>query len=63
MTNLLFFLWMLLYPLVSSFEMLINSFVFKIRDADPETEQTSIYYAIFQVVIYLGVGFLLFKFQ
>lgn len=63
MTNLLFFLWMLLYPLASSFEMLINSFVFKIREEDPQTQKLSIYYAIFQVVIYLGVGYLLFKYQ
>lgn len=59
----LFFLWMLLYPIASSFEWLIASFVHKLRDQEQPETSTESAYAWFQVIIYLLVGFLLFKYQ
>lgn len=61
MTNLLFFLWMLLYPICSVLESVLQSFVYKLRDQDPPENSNA--GSILEVALYFIVGFLLFKFQ
>lgn len=59
MTHLLFFLWMLLYPIFSTAELYLDILISKKRQVEV-TEKDLALTGLFHLIIYLVVGYLLY---
>ena len=63
MTNLLFFLWMLLFPIVTALEFFIIAHVKKVDNPNNYDKTIKAADLGFNLIIYLTIGYMLLKFQ